>query len=157
MVVATAACGSHGNLYLDRFRHWPLVNTGAYVKKQFVTFFSPGTFVAEQTTKCVANWDVDKAVEMMAGIEERYGAKPYGFRFHTMRRGLRDFKPKEIERSGMYYVNCKVETLAEIEERNDPKDKIMIENMRCNKWDRCVSTTEGWGWSQPLRKGDIVL
>lgn len=126
------------------------------MKKRFVTFYSPGTFVAETTTKGVANWNVEKAVEMMASIEERYGAKPYGFQFYTMRRGLRDFEPKEIERSPMYYVNCRVQTLEEVEAEG-PVTATLAQNMRTNKWDRVVTTQEGWKWTQPLRKGDIVL
>ena len=126
------------------------------MKKRFVTYYSPGTFVAEQTTKCVANWDIEKAVEMMAGIEERYHAKPYGFQFYTMKRGLRDFEPKEIERSPFYYVNCKVQTLEDIEAEGGPAS-ILAGNMRTNGWDRVVTTMEGWSWSQPLKKGDIVL
>jgi len=127
------------------------------MKKRFVTFYSPGTFVAETTIKCVASWNVDKAVAMMAGIEERYGAKPYGFRFTTKKRGIRDFEPKEIDRSPMYYVNCRVQTLAEIEKRCDPKEATLLANMRTNGWDRVATAKEGWSWSQPLRDGDIVL
>lgn len=126
------------------------------MKKCFVTFYAPGTFVAEQTTKCVANWDIEKAVEMMAGIEERYHAKPYGFQFYTMKRGWGDFEPKEIDRSPFYYVNCKVQSLEDIEAEGGPAS-ILAQNMRTNGWDRVVTTMEGWSWSQPLNKGDIVL
>jgi len=126
------------------------------VKKRYVTFFSPGTFVAESTTKCVANWDVKKAVAMMDEIEERYRAKPYGFQFYTMKRGLLDMNPHEIERSGMYYVNCIVQTLEEVEAEHG-KNAILAQNMRTNGWDSIVTTTKGWGWSQPLRDGDVVL
>ena len=86
------------------------------MKKRYVTFYSPGTMVAEQTTKCVASWDVDKAVKMMADIEERHGARPYGFQFTTKKRGLRDFEPRVIDTSPMYYVNCVVQTLEEVEQ-----------------------------------------
>lgn len=126
------------------------------MKKRFVTFYSPGTFVAETTTKCIASWDVDKAVAMLDGIEERYRAKPYGFQFYTMRRGLRDFEPKEIERSPFYYVNCRVQTLEEVEAQG-AETKILAQNMRSNKWDRVVTTEEGWKWTQPLRENDVVL
>ena len=126
------------------------------MKKRYVTFYSPGTFVAEQTVKCVASWDVKKAVAMLPGITERYNAKPYGFQFHTMRRGLRDMHPKEIERSPMYYVNCKVQTLEDVEAEG-PVTATLAQNMRSNNWDRVITTTEGWKWTQPLRDGDVVL
>lgn len=126
------------------------------MKKRFVTFYSPGTFVAETTTKCMARWDVEKAVEMMAEIEERYGAKPYGFQFHTMKRGLRDFESKKVDRSPTYYVNCKVQTLEDVEAEG-PASATLAQNMRSNKWKRVVTTTEGWKWTQPFRDGDVLL
>lgn len=126
------------------------------MKKRYVTFYSPGTFVAEETTKCVPNWDVKKAQELVPDIEERYGATPYGFQFYTMKRGMLDMNPHEIERSSMYYVNCVVQTLEEVETEHG-KNAILAQNMRTNKWDRIVTTNKGWAWSQPLRDGDIVL
>ena len=111
------------------------------MKKRFVTFYSPGTFVAESTTKPVANWDVSKAVEMLSGIRARHGAHPYGFQFYTMRRGLRDFEPVEIDRSPMYYVNCKVQTLDDVEAEG-PSSKTLAQNMRTNHWKRVITTTE---------------
>ncbi len=93
---------------------------------------------------------------MMDEIEERYRAKPYGFQFYTMKRGLLDMNPHEIERSGMYYVNCIVQTLEEVEAEHG-KNAILAQNMRTNGWDSIVTTTKGWGWSQPLRDGDVVL
>ena len=126
------------------------------MKKHFVTFYSPGTFVAEQTTKCVASWDIKKAVEMVAGIEERYGAKPYGFQFHTKKRGFGDFDPKESERGPFYYVNCRVQTLQDVEAEG-PDSATLAQNMRSNKWDRVVTTIGGYKWTQPLKEGDVVL
>ena len=127
------------------------------MKQDFVRFFSPGTFVAESTTKEIASWNVSRALEMMADIEERYGARPYGFQFFTKKRGWRDFEPKEIDRSGMYYVNCKVETLEEIERRSEPGESTLLQNMKSNGWDKVVSSKKGWAWTQPLREGDTVL
>ena len=127
------------------------------MKQDFVTFFSPGTFVAESTTKEVPSWNVPKVLEMLPDIEERYGARPYGFQFSTKKRGWRDFEPREIKRSGMYYVNCRVQTLEEIESRSDPKESTLLANMKCNGWNKVVSAKEGWSWTQPLREGDEVL
>lgn len=127
------------------------------MRKHFVTFYSPGTFVAETTTKSVESWDVKSAQAMADSIEQRYSAVPYGFQFSTRERGPDDFDSKEIARSPMYYVHCKVETLAEIEARNHPKEKILRSNMRSNGWDRIVVTTRGWRWTQPLQETDVVL
>lgn len=127
------------------------------MKKNYVTFYSPGTMVAETTRREIASWNVAKVLKILPDIEERYGAKPYGFRFTTMKRGLRDFAPRETAQSNMYYVNCRVETLEEIEKRDDPKESILRQNMQTNGWDKMVTTTSGWKWSHPLHEGDIVL
>lgn len=124
------------------------------MEKHFVVFFSPGSFVAEDTTLPIDSWSVDKAVSMSTKIKERYGAKPYGFHFITKTRGDADLDSKVTKTSGMYYMNCKVQTIKDF----DPvADRILIDNMRCNKWDRVVTTTKGYKWTQPLRPGDVVL
>ena len=102
------------------------------MEKHFVTFYSPGTFVSEESTREIESWDIVTAQEMARSITERHSAIPYGFQFSTRARGSDDLDSHVSERSPMYYINCKVETLAEIEQRNDPKDKILISNMRCN-------------------------
>ena len=127
------------------------------MKKDFVTFYSPGTFVAEMTTKQVPSWSIPKALKLMTDVKERHGAVPYGFRFTTKKRGLRDFEPKEVARSGMYYVNCRVETLDELTKRCDPTESTLLENMKRNGWDRIVTSKTGWKWTQPLHEGDTVL
>ena len=38
-------------------------------KKHFVVFLSPGTFVHEQTSKEVKEWDVDKLVNDLLGYK----------------------------------------------------------------------------------------
>ena len=127
------------------------------IQKHFVEFYSPGTFVAEVTTKEIDSWNVDEAVEMSKGITERYGAKPYGFRFITRSRGPDDLDSSVSARSKTYYINCKVETLAEIEVRNDPKEEILRSNMRINGYDCVVTPKEGWKTTLPLFDGDVVL
>jgi len=74
------------------------------VKKHFVIYFSPGRFIAEQTSKPIDSWDIEKAIEMSKGIKERYGAVPYGFCFTTRERNDDELDSREIERSGIYYL-----------------------------------------------------
>jgi len=127
------------------------------VKKNYVTFYSPGTMVAETTRREVASWNVDKALKMSEEIKERHGARPYGFCFTTMKRGLRDFTPREVDRSGMYYINCIVQTLEEMERSHNPAESTLLQNMKTNGWDKIVTTKSGWIWSQQLHDTDIVL
>jgi hypothetical protein len=127
------------------------------MKKHFVTFYSPGTFVAETSAKDIGSWNVDDAVAMSAMIEERHGARPYGFRFTTRERGDDDFDSKETAQSPMYYLGGKVETLEEVEARNDPEERILRSNMQGNGYKRIWTSTRGWKWTQPLKDDDVVL
>lgn len=125
--------------------------------KHYVTFLSPGTFVAETTTREVATWDVDEAAAMAQKITERYDATPYGFQFSTRERGDDDFDSKETARSGVYYLGCVVKSIDDLRAENDPRNEILISNMEANDWPRVVQTTKGWKWTQPLREDDVVL
>lgn len=127
------------------------------VSKHFVTFYSPGTFTAEQSTKPIADWNVNTAMAMADTIGERYGATPYGFRFTTRTRGDHDLDSKVSKESAFYWLGGIVETRAEVEARNDPKEEILRANMRCNGFDRVITNTNSYRWTMPLNKGDVVL
>lgn len=127
------------------------------MRKRFVTFYSPGTFVSEETTKHIDKWDIDKAVEMSQEITERHAAKPYGFRFTTRERADDELDSKVREKSNMYYLGGDVFTLEEIKAKNDPSDRILISNMECNHWDKIVVNTNSWRFTAPLMDGDVVL
>jgi hypothetical protein len=127
------------------------------MKKNFVTFLSPGTFMAESTTKEIEDWDVEKAKKMAKRIVERYGAKPYGFYFTTREREEKDFDSKETKKSGLYYLKARVLTLDDLKDRNNPDDRTLICNMESNKWEKIVENCNGYKWTQPLEPGDTVL
>lgn len=127
------------------------------IQKHFVRFYSPGTFVAEMSEKPIESWDTDAAMKMADEITERYSATPYGFRFITRGRDDDDLDSKEIASSNFYYLGGKVETLAEVEARNDPKEEILRSNMRCNGYDRIIVNDNSWRWTQPLDAQDVVL
>ena len=126
------------------------------MKQDFVTFYSPDTFLAETTVKEVVSWDADVALAMMSKILERYGAKPYGFRFTTRERGPDDLDSSVVATGPMHYVGGKVETREEVEARNDPKEDVLRFNMRANDYRRIWISTQGWRWTQPLEDSDIV-
>ena len=127
------------------------------MKKHFVEFLSPGTFVAESTTLPIDSWDIEKAIKMARKVKERYGATPYGFRFITRERGKNDLDSKVTATSGTYYLGGKVETVAEVEKRTDPNETILLSNMKANGWEKIITNCNSWKWTQPLKKGDIVL
>jgi hypothetical protein len=127
------------------------------ITKHFVTFLSPGSFVAENTTKAIDSWDVPAAQAMAETINERHNAVPYAFFFTTRTRGPDDLDSEVTAASPTYYIHCKIETLEEIEARNDPAERILRDNMRCNGYTKVVVTTRGWRWTQYLRDGDVVL
>lgn len=127
------------------------------MQKHFVTFMSPGTFVAETTTKEIESWDIDKAIEMSKGIVERHNAKPYGFYFTTRARGENNLDSRVIDESPMYYLGGVVRTADELEEENNPEYRILIENMRSNGWKRVIINNNSYEWVQPLMDSDVVL
>lgn len=127
------------------------------MKKHFVVFYSPGTFVAESTTKPIESWDVETAIEMSYNIKVRHGATPFGFQFVTKEREKDELDSHVAERSGMYYLGGDILTLTEIKERDDPRDSILICNMESNDWDRIVENRNSYLWTQLLKEGDVVL
>jgi hypothetical protein len=126
------------------------------MKKHFVTFLSPGTFVAEDTTKSIASWNVDKAKEMASAIIERYGATPYCFYFTTRERTDKDFDSKETAKSSMYFLGGKVLTLQEVKKQM-PDAKILISNMECNHIKKVIVNNNSWQWIQPFGDKDQVV
>lgn len=130
---------------------------GKTIEAHFVTFLSPGTFLAEQTTKPIPSWDVNEAMSMARAIKERYNATPYGFRFTTRARGVEDLDSHETAKSPLYYLGGKVETLEQVKARATPKDRILISNMECNQWNKIITNDNSWSWSQPLSDDDVVL
>src|SRR5260221_8506561 len=127
------------------------------VIQHFVTFYSPGTFLAETDIQSIDSWNVAEAVKIAHSIYQRYKARPYGFRFSTRTRSSKDLDSHESARSSFYYLGGHVETLEMVEARGDPKEKILRENMRNNHFDRIIINDNSWRWIQPLYNNDIVL
>lgn len=127
------------------------------MQKHFVQFMSPGTFVSETTDKPIDSWDVAAATKMARDIRERYNARPYGFRFITRERGVDDLDSHVSATSGIYYLGGTVETRAEVDARNDPKEQILRDNMRINHIDRIIINDNSWRFTAALGDGDTVL
>ena len=128
------------------------------MKAHFVTFYSPGTFVPETTTREIESWDPKRAVAMAETIVERYGARPHFFGFTTRERGDKDLDSKEVARSpGYFFLGGRLETLDEVEARNDPKERILRSNMRCNEMVIIVVVERIWTGTQPFRPEDVIV
>ena len=127
------------------------------MKLHFVTFLSPGTFVFEETTKSIAAWDVGLAMEAARGIVERYSATPFAFYFTSRERKDNELDSKVVATSPKYFLGGRVLTIQDIEARNDPKDRILLSNMRCNNIHRVVENTNSWKATVPLGDKDVVL
>jgi hypothetical protein len=135
-------------------------------EKHFVTFYSPGTFVAETTTREIGEWNRMQACRMAKDIVERHGARPFGFRFVTRlcaddvldsRGGTLRVEPREIRRSGMHHLGGTIATLADVEARNDPKEEILRSNMRCNKIAAVVENCNSYKSVHPFEVDDLLL
>lgn len=127
------------------------------MKQHFVTFFSPGTFFDEQSSKPIDSWDVETAQRMACDIVERYGATPYGFCFTTRARGDSDLDSKEISRSNMYHLGGEVLDAEGVKHKLSGDNRILLENMRMNGWKSVVVNDNSWRHIAPLRDGDTVL
>jgi hypothetical protein len=127
------------------------------MEAHFVTFYSPGTFLHEESTKPIEAWDVKVASTMAREISERYGAKPFGFRFTTRSREDKDLDSRVSKTSRMYFLGGKVETLAQVKARATPDDRILVSNMECKGYERIITNTNSWKVTMPLGKNDIVL
>lgn len=127
------------------------------MQAHFVEFLFPGTFVAESTVRPIDSWDVETAKAMALNVHERYGARPYGFRFFTKTRAEHELDSSVSARSNLYYLGGKVETIDEVRARALPDERILLSNMECNHYDKIVINTNSWRWTQPLHDGDVIL
>lgn len=127
------------------------------ITKHFVTFYSPGTFVSEQTTKPVDTWDVNEAMAMARTVRERHGAIPYAFQFSTRERGPDDLDSREVRRSHLYYLGGRVETIEEVRDRADPNERILLSNMEMNDIKRIIVNDNSWRTHQTLHDDDVIL
>lgn len=124
--------------------------------KHFVTFYSPGTFVSEESTFEIECWDIRKATEKAKLVRERHNAKPYGFRFRTQE-GERNLA-KITKTSNMFYFGGIIQTLEEIKAKSvTQEDRILIYNMETNGWKRVITNTNSWKITLPLEDQDVVL
>lgn len=116
--------------------------------KKKITFYSPGTFVSETNVEEIEGKNLQEiitnSVLYSKSITQRYGAVPYGFTVQN-------------EKGIFFLPHMMVETVDEIKNRKDVKDKILISNMENNHWKSIVTTNQGWKISQPFQDDDCIV
>ncbi len=117
----------------------------------FVEFQSPGILFAEMWTRDVNSTDPN-AVE--------WPDNAYAFRMFQREDLVDNGKTYkgEAEQIGptYYHPDSRIETLAEVEARNDERDKILVSNMKGNKWPAIVWTR--WNnFPQPYDEKDSCV
>lgn len=127
------------------------------ISKHYVSFDSPGTFFHETTTKEIPSWDVNKAVAMARKIKESYGATPFRFQFFTRERSAEELDSHIANTSGYYYLGGVVKTIDELRAENNPKNKILINNIMAMGCNRVIINNNSYKMTQPFTDSDIVL
>lgn len=132
------------------------------MRQEFVTFFSPGTFVSESTTTPIASRDPVLAAKMASDIRARYDAKPFAFRFET--RLVHDPVPdgdggtlrvesKTVDTSALYFLGGELLFAHEVQE----SESILRSNMRCNRWPICIVNKNSYRVTQPFNPEDCIV
>lgn len=135
------------------------------MRRHYVTFLSPGMVMSEASTRPVDSWDVTAATKQSGEIVEHCGAKPYGFYFETRLEhddvpdgegGWLKVMSKELKRSGNYFINGKVLTVADLAARGEV-DSTLMRNMRWNKLPFVVETNNGLRHTAQFDPCDAVV
>jgi len=131
----------------------------------FVEFLSPGMMFDETTSKPIESPDIKLACKMAAKVEERHGARPYGFQFATClvadpiddgEGGKMEVSPKEIERSGTHYIDGVLKTVDELA-KTEGERSILVSNMRGNDWPIVCETKNGYRHTGVFSEKDLVV
>ncbi len=127
------------------------------MKAHFIHFLSPGTFVHEESSKPIDEWNPEKGKAMARDIKERHNATPFAFYFTTRERQGNELDSRVVETSGRYYLGGVVETLEQVKARATDKHRVLISNMEGNGYDRIITNKNSWQVTQPLGPTDVVL
>lgn len=136
------------------------------MRKHFVTFLSPGTFVSESSTKPIEAWRPEAAVQLVRNIIERHGATPFAFYFTTcivpdepvVSEGVQlAVVPREVEKSGRHFICGELERWDDVERRNLPSEETLRFNMRGNGVPIVVTGASGYRWTHTFEECDCIV
>ena len=121
------------------------------VTVRYVRFLSPGSFVANDRTVPVDSADPQTV---------KWPENAYAFTLHErvdVLDGPETFKGEAKQIGPVYYhPDSKVLTEAEVAAKGDPRDSILLSNMRCNKWPSVIYSRCG-NWAQPYEAGKALV
>lgn len=112
----------------------------------YCRFYSPGSFFSETTRRAVDSMDLPEACSIASEVNERHGARPFGFRFED---GNGD------SLSGMHYIEGEVLTYDEIEDK--PVNRILRSNIKSNMGGVIVITRRGFRHTAEFKPTDLVV
>lgn len=130
--------------------------------RHYVDFRSPGSFVAEESSRPIEALDTRLAVRLARGVVERYHQTPYAFRLRTMLEAdpvtidgeVFEVVPKRVALSGEHFIGAEVLSYDQIPV--DAKHEILRGNMKCNGYP-LVAQRAGGGWTQPFDEDACVV
>lgn len=137
--------------------------------KYYATFYSPGTLFSETSTKELEGKDeqsrIVEAATIAKTINERYGAKPYGFSIYSQEeyepiiQGNVKYKadPKEINRTGIYYITGEIRTAADILSGTDNSEYILRRNVEINNIKAIITNTNSYKFNGEFREKDVLI
>src|ERR1051326_1239145 len=135
----------------------------ATTEKHYAVFYSPGTFVCEESSRPVSEWSTRQAVAAAETIRERYNAKPFGFRFRTHlesppipdgRGGTMDVEPKPLKESGLHWLGG---TLLLYDDVPDDKEhSILRSNMLCNDMPVVIEKRNSFRYTGQFGPDDVI-
>ena len=136
------------------------------MRRNYVTFISPGSLYVEESRKPIERWDPALAVKLSEGIVERHGAVPFGFYFtldvehapiEDGEGGELAVQPREIKRSGLYFLGGELKTYDEIKAARKKDTRILLSNMESNGWPIIVTVTNRYRTTQPFTENDRIV
>lgn len=127
------------------------------MQQHYIEFYSPGTFVCETNLVACSAWDIEDAKRIASSIMQRHGARPFGFRFITRERSEEELDAKRVAQSPLYYLGGQILTLEDIEARGDPRDHLLLANMRNMGIHKIVENRNSYLFTGALAEGDVVL